>query len=338
MGVKVGVNGFGRVGRYIVRACLGYDDIDIVAINSRAKPDILAHFLKYDSVHGKINAEIAVNGDNLLVNDKKIAITHVMSNLSDLPWKELGVDIALESSGRFRNKDELSGHLTAGAKKVILAAPGKGIDGTFVMGVNEDSYDPAKHHIISNASCTTNCLAPVAKVLHDEFRIVRGLMTTVHAYTMDQRLLDGSHSDLRRGRAAAMSIVPTSTGAAIAVAEVIPDLKGKLGGLALRVPTPNVSVVDLAVEVGRSVTIKEVNSAMKAASEGRLKGIMAFCEEELVSIDFTGSPYSSIVDAPLTNVIDGCFVKVFAWYDNESGYACRMRDLAIYIGGKGFGG
>jgi glyceraldehyde 3-phosphate dehydrogenase len=338
MGVKVGVNGFGRVGRYIVRACLGYDDIDIVAINSRAKPDVLAHLLKYDSVHGKINAEIAINGDSLLVNDKKIAITHVMSNLSDLPWKELGVDIALESSGRFRNKEELSGHLTAGAKKVILAAPGKGIDGTFVMGVNEDSYDPAKHHIISNASCTTNCLAPVAKVLHDEFRIVRGLMTTVHAYTMDQRLLDGSHSDLRRGRAAAMSIVPTSTGAAIAVAEVIPDLKGKLGGLALRVPTPNVSIVDLAVEVGRSVTIKEVNSAMKAASEGRLKGIMAFCEEELVSIDFTGSPYSSIVDAPLTNVIDGCFVKVFSWYDNESGYACRMRDLAIYIAGKGFGG
>ena len=338
MGVKVGVNGFGRVGRYIVRACLGYDDIDIVAINSRAKPDILAHLLKYDSVHGKINAEIAVNGDNLLVNDKKIAITHVMSNLSDLPWKELGVDIALESSGRFRNKDELSGHLTAGAKMVILAAPGKGIDGTFVMGVNEDSYDPAKHTIISNASCTTNCLATVAKVLHDEFRIVRGLMTTVHAYTMDQRLLDGSHSDLRRGRAAAMSIVPTSTGAATAVAEVIPDLKGKLGGLALRVPTPNVSVVDLAVEVGRAVTIKEVNGALKAASEGRLKGIMAFSEEELVSIDFTGSPYSSIVDAPLTNVIDGCFVKVFSWYDNESGYACRMRDLAIYIAGKGFGG
>jgi len=338
MGVKVGVNGFGRVGRYIVRACLGYDDIDIVAINSRAKPDILAHLLKYDSVHGKINAEIAVNGDNLLVNDKKIAITHVMSNLSDLPWKELGVDIALESSGRFRNKDELSGHLTAGAKKVILAAPGKGIDGTFVMGVNEDSYDPAKHTIISNASCTTNCLATVAKVLHDEFRIVRGLMTTVHAYTMDQRLLDGSHSDLRRGRAAAMSIVPTSTGAATAVAEVIPDLKGKLGGLALRVPTPNVSVVDLAVEVGRAVTIKEVNGALKAASEGRLKGIMAFSEEELVSIDFTGSSYSSIVDAPLTNVIDGGFVKVFAWYDNESGYACRVRDLAIYIAGKGFGG
>jgi len=338
MGVRVGINGFGRVGRYLVRACLEYDNIDIVAINSRARPNILAHLLKYDSVHGKINAEIAVDGDSLMVNDKKIALTHVTSNLSDLPWKELGVGIVLESSGRYRKKDELAGHLAAGAKKVILAAPGKGIDGTFVMGVNEDAYDPSKHHIISNASCTTNCLAPVAKALHDEFRIIRGLMTTVHAYTMDQRLLDGSHSDLRRGRAAALSIVPTSTGAATAVAEVIPDLKGKLGGLALRVPTPKVSLVDLAVEVGRSVTINEVNGALKAASEGRMKGIMAFCEEELVSVDFTGSPYSSIVDAPLTNVIDGCFVKVFAWYDNESGYACRMRDLAIYIAEKTFRG
>jgi glyceraldehyde 3-phosphate dehydrogenase len=338
MGVKVGINGFGRIGRYLIRACLGYDDIDIVAINSRARPRSLAHLLKYDSVHGKINAEIAVDGDCLLVNGKKIIITNVTSNLSELPWGKLGVDIVFESTGKFRKKDELSVHLKAGAKKVIMAVPGKGIDGTFVMGVNEDSYDPQKHHIISNASCTTNCLAPVAKVLHDEFKIVRGLMTTVHAYTMDQRLLDGSHSDLRRGRAAAMSIVPTSTGAAIAVTQVIPELKGKLDGVALRVPTPNVSVVDLAVEVGRSVTINEVNGALKAASEGKLKGIMAFCEEELVSIDFTGSPYSSIVDAPLTNVIDGNFVKVFAWYDNESGYACRMRDLAIYIAGKGFGG
>jgi glyceraldehyde 3-phosphate dehydrogenase len=338
MGVKVGINGFGRVGRYLVRACLGFDDIDIVAINSRASPDVLAHLLKYDSVHGKIGAEIAVYGESLMVNDKKIVVTHITSNLSDLPWRKLGVDIVLESSGRFRMKDELSGHLAAGAKKVIVAAPGKEIDGTFVMGVNEDSYDPSKHHIISNASCTTNCLAPVAKVLHDEFRIVRGLMTTVHAYTMDQRILDGSHSDLRRGRAAALSIVPTSTGAATAVTEVIPDLKGKLGGLALRVPTPNVSVVDLVVEVGRAVTINEVNGALKAASEGSLKGIMAFCEEELVSVDFTGSPYSSIVDAHLTNVIDGNFVKVFAWYDNESGYASRMRDLAIYIAGRTFGG
>jgi glyceraldehyde 3-phosphate dehydrogenase len=335
MGVKTAVNGFGRIGRYLVRACIGYDDIEIVAINSRAKPDNLAHLLKYDSVHGKIKADVAVDGDNLVVNGKKIMVTNVTSNLSELPWGKLGVDIVFESTGKLKKKDELNVHLTAGAKKVIMAVPGKGVDGTFVMGVNEDTYDPKKHHIISNASCTTNCLAPVAKVLNDEFKIVRGMMTTVHAYTMDQRLLDGSHKDLRRGRAAAMSIVPTSTGAATAVADVIPALKGKLGGMALRVPTPNVSLVDLAVEVGRSVTIEEVNRAMKAAAEGKLKGIMAYCEEELVSVDFTSSAYSSIVDAPLTNVIDGNFVKVFSWYDNESGYASRMRDLAIYMAGKG---
>jgi glyceraldehyde 3-phosphate dehydrogenase len=248
------------------------------------------------------------------------------------------VDIVMECTGKFRKRDELAGHLAAGAKKVLLAVPGKGMDATLVMGVNEQMYDPAKHNIVSNASCTTNCMAPVAKVIHDEFGIVKGLMTTVHAYTMDQRLLDGSHKDLRRGRAAALSIVPTSTGAASAVAEVIPELKGKLGGVALRVPTPNVSLVDLAVEVGRNVTIAEVNGALKAAAEGRLKGIMAFCEEELVSIDFTSSPYSAIVDAPLTGVINGNFVKVFAWYDNESGYACRMRDLALHIATRSFGG
>ena len=244
----------------------------------------------------------------------------------------MGIDIVLESTGKFRKKDELSAHIRAGAKKVILAVPGKGVDGTFVMGVNEASYDPKKHNIVSNASCTTNCLAPVAKVLHESFGIVRGLMTTVHAYTMDQRLLDGSHKDLRRARAAALSIVPTSTGAATAVGEVIPELKGKLNGVALRVPTANVSLVDLAVELGRTVTVTDVNGALKAASQGALKGIMAFCEEELVSVDFTSSPYSSIVDAPLTSVMDGTFVKVFSWYDNESGYACRMRDLALYIG------
>jgi glyceraldehyde 3-phosphate dehydrogenase len=332
MGIRVAINGFGRVGRYIVRACIGYDDIDIVAINSRAKPEILAHLLRYDSVHGKIDADVSVAGSDLIVNGKKIQVTNVTKNLADLPWGQLRVDIVLESTGKFRKKDDLSAHIKAGAKKVILAVPGKGVDGTFVMGVNEGHYDPKKHHIISNASCTTNCLAPVAKVLHENFKIVRGLMTTIHAYTMDQRLLDGSHKDLRRGRAAALSIVPTSTGAATAVGEVIPDLKGKLNGIALRVPTPNVSLVDLAVEVERSVTVKEVNGALKAASQSYLKDIMAFCEEELVSVDFTSSPYSSIVDAPLTSVMDGTFVKVFAWYDNESGYACRMRDLALYIG------
>ena len=332
MGIRVAINGFGRVGRYIVRACIGYDDIDIVAINSRAKPEILAHLLRYDSVHGKIDADVSVAGSDLIVNGKKIQVTNVTKNLADLPWGQLQVDIVLESTGKFKKKDDLSAHIKAGAKKVILAVPGKGVDGTFVMGVNEGHYDPKKHHIISNASCTTNCLAPVAKVLHENFKIVRGLMTTIHAYTMDQRLLDGSHKDLRRGRAAALSIVPTSTGAATAVGEVIPDLKGKLNGIALRVPTPNVSLVDLAVEVERPVTVKEVNGALKAASQSYLKDIMAFCEEELVSVDFTSSPYSSIVDAPLTSVMDGTFVKVFAWYDNESGYACRMRDLALYIG------
>jgi glyceraldehyde 3-phosphate dehydrogenase len=275
-----------------------------------------------------------VDGKDIVVNGRKIVVTNVSSPLTDLPWKELGVDIVLESTGKFRKKDEVSGHLAAGAKKVILAVPGKGIDGTFVMGVNETSYDPAKHHIISNASCTTNCLAPVVKVLHDRFKIRRGFMTTVHAYTMDQRLLDGSHKDLRRGRAAAMSIVPTTTGAAKAVTEVIPELKGKMDGLAMRVPTPNVSVVDFVAELGQTVTVSEVNGAFKEAAEGPLKGILFYCEEELVSVDFTSSPYSSIVDAPLTSVIDGNFVKVFSWYDNESGYACRMRDLAIHVGRK----
>ncbi len=337
MGVKVAINGFGRVGRSVIRACLGYDDIDIVAINSRAKPEILVHLLKYDSVHGKIKAAVSIDGDAMLIDGKRVAITTVTSNLADLPWQKLGVQIVLESTGKFRKKDEMSGHLTAGAKKVILAAPGKGVDGTFVMGVNEETYNPDKHHIVSNASCTTNCLAPVVKVLNDEFKIVKGFMTTAHAYTMDQRLLDGSHNDLRRARAAAISIIPTSTGAATAVGEVIPDLKGKLDGVALRVPVHNVSIVDLVAEVSGPVTVNEVNGAFKAASEGKLKGILKFCEEELVSVDFTSSSFSSIVDAPLTNVIAGNLVKVFSWYDNEIGYACRMRDLALYMAKKSLG-
>jgi len=332
MVIRVAINGFGRVGRYMVRACYGRDDIEIVAINSRAKPAVLAHLLKYDSVHGIFGADIGATEKELVIDGRKIAITQVTTTLSDLPWNTMGVDIVLESTGKFRKKDEVAGHLQAGAKKIIIAAPGKGVDGTFVMGVNEHTYDAKKHHIISNASCTTNCLAPVVKVLHDEFTVVRGLMTTVHAYTMDQRILDGSHKDLRRGRAASLSIVPTSTGAAKAVTEVIPDLKGKMDGVALRVPTPNVSIVDLAAELKMNVTISDINGALKAAAEGKMKGIMAYCEEELVSVDFTSSPYSSIVDAPLTNVVDGNFVKVFSWYDNESGYACRMRDLALYIG------
>ena len=334
MSIRLAVNGFGRIGRYLVRACLGYEEIEIVAINTRAKPSVLAHLLKYDSVHGKVQADVKADEDGIIVNGKKIKVLGTTANPSDLPWKALGIDILVESTGKFTKREDLTGHLTAGAGKVLLAAPGTGMDGTFVMGVNEDTYDPAKHHIVSNASCTTNCLAPVAKVLHDNFTIVKGLMTTVHSYTMDQRLLDGSHKDLRRARAAAMSIVPTSTGAAAAVSEVIPALKGKLDGLALRVPTPNVSLVDLSVELGRTVTAKEINDVLKEAAEGKLKNILQFCEEELVSVDFMSSSYSSIVDGPLTKVIGGNFCKVFSWYDNESGYACRIRDLAIYIGKK----
>ena len=334
MATKIAINGFGRVGRYLVRACLDYQDIEIVAINSRAKADALAHLLKYDSVHGKIKADVSADKDNIIVNGKKIAITQI-PNLADLPWRALGVDIVIESTGKFRKGAELNAHIAAGAKKVILAVPGKGVDGTFVLGVNEETYDPAKHHIISNASCTTNCLGPVVKVLQEKFGIVKGVMTTIHSYTMDQRLLDGSHKDLRRGRAAGMNIVPTSTGAASAIGDVIPALKGKLDGIALRVPTPNVSLVDLAVEISRPATVAEINSAFKEAAENKLKGILAYSEEELVSIDFTSSSYSSIVDALLTQVVGEKLVKVFSWYDNESGYACRLRDLAIYIAGKG---
>ncbi len=335
MSVRLAINGFGRVGRYLVRACLGYEDIEVVAVNTRAKPAVLAHLLKYDSVHGKIRAEVSADDDGIIVNGKKIKVLGATTTPADLPWRDLGIDVLVESTGKFTKREDVVGHISAGARKVILAAPGKGMDGTFVMGVNEETYDPAKHNIVSNASCTTNCLAPVAKILNDNFGIVKGLMTTVHSYTMDQRLLDGSHKDLRRGRAAAMSIVPTSTGAAAAVAEVIPALKGKLDGLALRVPTPNVSLVDLSVELGKTVTVQDINAAFKEAASGSLKGLLQFCEEELVSIDFMSSSYSSIVDAALTKVIAGNFVKVFSWYDNESGYACRIRDLALYIGKKG---
>ncbi len=332
MTINVAVNGFGRVGRYIVRACIGNDEIRVVAINSRAKPEVLAHLLKYDSVHRRIPADVAVDGSNLLLNGKPIVITNTTAGLADLPWGALGVDIVLESTGEIKKRDVLAGHLKAGAKKVILAFPNKDVDGTLVMGVNEDTYDSGRQHIVSNASCTTNCLAPLAKIIHEEFTLVKGLMTTVHSYTMDQRLLDGSHDDLRRARSAAMSIIPTSTGAAAAVGEVLPALKGKLDGLALRVPTPNVSIVDLTVELGKNATAQEVNQALKTAAQGRMKNVMFISEEPLVSVDFTGSSYSSIVDAPLTKVIQGNFLKVFSWYDNESGYATRMRDLAIHIG------
>jgi len=333
MGVKIGINGFGRIGRYLLRVIHECKlDVDVVAINARSKIEMYAHLLKYDSVHGKFPATVEVKGENLVVDGKEIKMTRVTEDLSKIPWGELGVDIVMETTGKFRDKESCLKHLQAGAKKVIISAPGKGVDATIVMGVNENVYDPQNHHIISNASCTTNCLAPVVKVLHENFTVKKGFMTTVHAYTMDQRLLDGAHKkDFRRARAAALSMVPTTTGAAIAVGKVIPDLEGKLDGVAIRVPTPDVSIVDLVVEVEKSTTVEEVNNAFKEAAEGKLKGILAYTEEPLVSVDYTGDSHSSIVDGKLTNVIDGKMVKVFAWYDNEAGFAHRMMDLCLYI-------
>ncbi|MDY6855816.1 MAG: type I glyceraldehyde-3-phosphate dehydrogenase [Thermodesulfobacteriota bacterium] len=334
MALKLAINGFGRIGRYVVRTAIDRDDTDILSVNTRAETKTLAHLLKYDSVHGPFRGEIHIKDNALIVNDKEIKITNVSENLSELPWKELGVDIVMETTGKFRDKKSASQHLKAGAKKVIIGAPGKDVDITVVYGVNESEYNPSKHHVVSNASCTTNCLAPVARVLHEKFGIIKGLMTTIHSYTMDQRLLDGSHKDLRRARAASMSMVPTTTGAAVAVAQVIPDLKGKLDGLAIRVPTPNVSLVDLVADLNRNVTLEEVNGALKTASQEDLKGILAYCDEPLVSVDFTSSLYSSIVDALTTSVMGGNMVKVLSWYDNESGFSARMIDLAVYMGRK----
>ncbi|MDO9462944.1 MAG: type I glyceraldehyde-3-phosphate dehydrogenase, partial [Deltaproteobacteria bacterium] len=331
---KVAINGFGRIGRFLLRiiAQRQEKDIEVVAINSRADSSVLAHLLRYDSVHGPFNGTVETKAHTLTVNGKEVAITGITDDLSRLPWRDLGVDIVLESTGKFRDKESNLKHLQAGAQKVIIGAPGKNVDATIVMGVNEEIYQPDKHHIISNASCTTNCLAPVAKVLHDAFGIEHGLMTTVHSYTMDQRILDGSHKDLRRARAAGMSIVPTTTGAAAAVAKVIPELEGKLDGLSVRVPTPDVSLVDLVAEMSKEVTKEDINSALKEAAQGKLKGILAYSTEPLVSVDYASSPYSAIVDAPLTNVIGGRMAKVIAWYDNESGFSYRMVDLVLYMG------
>lgn len=334
MSIKIAINGFGRIGRFLVRAIANRTDTDIevVAINSRADSSVLAHLLRYDSVHGPFSGTVDAKADALIVNGKDIVITGITDDLARIPWRDLGVDIVFESTGKFRDRESNLKHLQAGARKVIIAAPGKNVDATIVMGVNEHIYQPEKHHIVSNASCTTNCLAPVAKVLHDNFGIEHGLMTTVHSYTMDQRILDGSHKDLRRARAAAMSIVPTTTGAAVAVAKVIPELEGRLDGLSIRVPTPDVSLVDLVTEMSREVTKDDINGAFKEAASGRLKGILAYSTEPLVSVDYASSPYSAIVDAPLTNVIAGRMAKVIAWYDNESGFSYRMVDLALYMG------
>ncbi len=332
MAVRVAINGFGRIGRCLARIIAkGDKEVQLVAINSRADSERDVYFFRYDSVHGTFPGTVEFRNESLIINGREAKVTRILEP-DKLPWGQLGVDIVLEATGAFRDRESAGGHLRAGAKKVILSAPGKQIDATFVYGVNHLTFDPAKHTVVSNASCTTNCLAPLVKVLHDNFGIDKGLMTTVHSYTMDQRLLDGSHSDLRRGRAAALSMVPTSTGAARAVTLVIPELKGRLDGLSIRVPTPNVSLVDFVAIVNKATTKEEVNQAFAAAQEGALKGVLHLCTQALVSIDFNGSSYSSIVDAELTNVMDGNLVKVMAWYDNEMGFSNRMLDLAVYMG------
>jgi len=333
MAIKVGINGFGRIGRLVFRGAINNPNIEIVAINDLTDAAMLAHLLKYDSVHGKFDGEVYAEGDCIVVNGKKIKV-FAEKDPKNLPWGELGVEYVVESTGIFRKREQAQWHIDAGAKKVIITAPAKNEDITIVMGVNEDKYDPEKHHVVSNASCTTNCLAPFAKVLHQKFGIKRGLMTTVHSYTNDQRILDLPHSDYRRARAAALSIIPTTTGAAAAVGLVLPELKGKLDGYALRVPTPTVSVVDLVAELEKPVTVEEVNAALKEAAEGELKGILGYEEAELVSMDFRGDSRSSIVDASLTSVMEGNMVKVVSWYDNEWGYSMRVVDLILYMASK----
>lgn len=332
--VKVAINGFGRIGRNVLRIALDFPELEIVAVNDLTDADMLAHLLKYDSVHGVLDVKVEAVEGGIKVNNKLIKV-FAERDPEKLPWKELGIDIVIESTGRFTNRDAAAQHLTAGAKKVIISAPAKNEDITIVMGVNEEKYDPAKHHVISNASCTTNCLAPFAKVLNDEFEIKRGLMTTIHSYTNDQQVLDLPHKDYRRARAAGVSIIPTTTGAAKAVALVLPELKGKLNGFAMRVPTPNVSVVDLVVELEKNVTVEDVNSALQKAAEGDLKGVLAYSDEPLVSVDYNHNPNSSTIDALSTMVVDDTMIKVVSWYDNEWGYSNRVVDLAVYIINKG---
>ena len=334
MAINVGINGFGRIGRNIMRAALGNQDIDFVAVNDITSNATLAHLLKYDSILGNLSAAIEATGDGITVDGDHVKVLSERDPAA-LPWKALGVDIVFESTGLFTKRDDAAKHLAAGAKKVIVTAPAKGPDVSLVLGVNGETYDPAKHHIISNASCTTNCLAPVAKVLHESFGIRKGWMTTIHSYTNDQVVLDFAHKDLRRARAAALSMIPTTTGAAVAVGEVMPDLKGRLDGISIRVPTPNVSVVDLAAIVDKTTSADEVNRAFKAAADGPLAGILEYCEAPLVSTDFRGNPHSSIVDAGYTKVMDGDFVKILAWYDNEWGYSSRCVDLVTFIAAKG---
>jgi glyceraldehyde 3-phosphate dehydrogenase len=330
MATRVGINGFGRIGRNILRAALHDRDIDFVAVNDITDAPTLAHLLKYDSILGNLPEEVRAEGDTIHVAHRAIKVL-ALRDPAQLPWKALNVDYAIESTGLFTDADKAKAHLAAGAKRVLISAPAKGEDLTIVLGVNQDKYDPRKHFVISNASCTTNCLAPLAKVLNDEFQIKRGQMTTVHSYTNDQKILDLPHPDLRRARAATLSMIPTSTGAAKAIYLVIPELKGKLDGVAIRVPTPNVSLVDLTVELGKPATPDAINGALRAAAAGPMKGILVVVDEQLVSVDFRGNPASSIADAPLTKVVDGTMAKVFSWYDNEWGFSNRMRDLVHFV-------
>lgn len=334
MAIKVGINGFGRIGRNVMRASLGDPDIDFVAVNDLTDTKTLAHLLKYDSVMGNLDHEISADGDTIRVNNERFKVFSEKDPAA-IDWESVGAEIVIESTGRFTKAEDAAKHLRGTVKKVIISAPAKGEDVTIVLGVNEQMYDPANHRIISNASCTTNCLAPVAKVIHEKFGIRNALMNTIHSYTNDQQLLDLPHKDLRRARAAALSMIPTSTGAAKAVALVIPELKGKFDGISVRVPTPNVSLVDVVMNVDKSTTAEEVNRVLKNAANEELKGILAYSEEPLVSIDYRGNPNSSIVDAENTKVIDGTAVKVLAWYDNEWGYSCRVRDLVKFIAAKG---
>ena len=334
MGVKVAINGFGRIGRNFLRACRGIDDIEIIAINDLTDAKTLAHLLKYDSVHGICKDAVSCSETSVDVGKACIKIS-AERDPAKLPWKDNDVDFVLESTGFFASREGAQKHIDAGAKYCIISAPAKDPDAMICMGVNEETLDPGKHKIISNASCTTNCLAPMAKVLNNEFGLEQGLMTTIHSYTNDQRILDLPHKDLRRARSAAMSMIPTSTGAARAVGIVLPELNGKLDGMSIRVPTPNVSVVDLVATFKKDVSAESINAALKAAAEGPLKGIMQFCEEPLVSIDFNGNPHSSIIDAAVTTVIGGKMAKVLSWYDNEWGYSNRLRDLILYIASKG---
>ncbi len=334
MPVRVGINGFGRIGRNIMRAALGDRTIDFVAVNDLTNAATLAHLLKYDSVLGNLHAKVEAGKDTISVDGDEFKVLS-LRDPAQLPWKDLGVDVVFESTGLFTKRDDAAKHVAAGARKVVITAPAKGPDLTVVLGVNDEQYDPARHQIISNASCTTNCLAPLAKVIHQTFGIRKGWMTTIHSYTNDQQLLDLPHKDLRRARAAALSMIPTTTGAATAVGEVLPDLKGRLDGFSMRVPTPNVSVVDLVALLDKTATAEAVNAALKAAADGPLAGILEYSTEELVSIDFRGNPRSSIVDAPNTKVMDGDFVKVLSWYDNEWGYSNRCVDLLRLLVKKG---